>query len=208
MQDPPLNDIDLLTRIAADEQDAFTKLYFRYSPFIYNVIMIYIKDESQADDLLQNVFVRLWEKRQELPGVENLENYLFIITRNLTLNHLKRKVTERSMHRVLQRSMEHPADPTGTRIIESEYRRLLQEAIDALPTQQKQAFLMASEEALSYKQIAIRMELSMFTVKKHLELARKSVRTYLNQRLHGLSAGTILLISIALYNSCKNFLFI
>ena len=185
MKDNAFSDITLLNELAAGREEAFTQLYFRYSPTVYNALRVYIKDAHQADDLLQNVFVRLWEKRAELAAIQSIENYLFILARNLVFNHIKRKAIEDNVHQVLRSRLPEAADSTESRIQELEYKRLLKEAIDVLPAQQKQVYLMATEDAMSYEDIAVKMELSKLTIKKHLELARKSIRAHINAQIHG-----------------------
>jgi len=201
LKDNAFSDITLLKHLAAGREEAFTQLYLRYSPTIYNALMVYIKDEHQADDLLQNVFVRFWEKRAELPAIQNIENYLFILARNLVLNHIKRRAIEENVLQVLRSRLTESVNSTDNRIMELEYRRLLQEAIDALPAQQKQVYLMATENAMSYDDIAAQMELSKLTIKKHLELARKSIRAHINTRLHGYVALPFLLASGVLWHA-------
>jgi len=193
LTDNASSDITLLNQLAAGREEAFTQLYLRYSPTIYNALMVYIKDEHQADDLLQNVFVRLWEKRGELTAIQSLENYLFILARNLVLNHIKRKAIEENVHQVLRSRLPESADSTENRMLEVEYKRLLREAIDALPPQQKQVYLMATDASMTYDEMAVNMELSKLTIKKHLELARKSIRAHINARLHGYVALPFLL---------------
>ena len=201
MTDNASSDITLLNQLAAGREEAFTQLYLRYSPTIYNALMVYIKDEHQADDLLQNVFVRLWEKRGELTAIQSLENYLFILARNLVLNHIKRKAIEENVHQVLRSRLPESADSTENRMLEVEYKRLLREAIDALPPQQKQVYLMATDASMTYDEMAVNMELSKLTIKKHLELARKSIRAHINARLHGYVALPFLLAPGVLWHA-------
>jgi RNA polymerase sigma-70 factor (ECF subfamily) len=191
----PFSDITLLNQLAAGREEAFTQLYSRYSPGVYNALMIYIKDEHQADDLLQNVFVRLWEKRGELYEVKNIENYLFILARNMVLNHIKRKAIEENVYQVVRSRLVESADSTEDKVLETEYKRILQEAIDSLPAQQKHVYLMATEASMSYEDIASQMGLSKLTIKKHLELARKSIRAHINAKLHGYVVFPVILAS-------------
>lgn len=201
MKDNAFSDIALLSQLAAGREEAFTQLYFRYSPTIYNALMVYIKDEHQADDLLQNVFIRLWEKRAVLPEVQNIENYLFILARNLVLNHIRRRAIEENVHQVIKSRLQESDDSTESRMLDLEYRRLLQEAIEALPARQKQVYQLATEASMSYEDIAMEMKLSRLTVKKHLELARKSIRMHINTRLHGYVALPFLLASGMLFHA-------
>lgn len=201
MTDNAFSDITLLSQLAAGREEAFTQLYARYSPTIYNALMVYIKDEHQADDLLQNVFIKLWEKRADLSAIQSLENYLFILARNLVLNHIKRRAIEENAHQVLRTRLPAHADSTGDRMLDLEYKRLVTEAIDALPAQQKQVYLMATEACMTYEDMAAQMDLSKLTIKKHLELARKSIRAHINTRLHGYVALPFLLASGTLWHA-------
>ncbi|MBS1565442.1 MAG: sigma-70 family RNA polymerase sigma factor [Bacteroidetes bacterium] len=187
------SDITLLSQLARGDKAAFTQLYLRYSATVYNALMLYIKDEHEADDLLQNIFIKIWEKKELLSSVQDTESYLFIMARNTVLNHLKRRAVEENARSALRGRLPDLADATDSRLLELEYRNALQAAIDALPPQQKQAYLLATEEALGYEAIAGRMGISKFTVKKHLELARKSVRAHINARFPGYMLLPVLL---------------
>jgi len=179
------NDIALLSQLARGGKAAFTQLYLRYSATVYNALMLYIKDEHEADDLLQNIFIKVWERRERMDSIQDIESYLFIMARNTVLNHIKRRAVEENARSALRNRLPDLADATDSRLLELEYKRALQEAIDALPAQQKQAYLLATEELLAHDDIAARMGISKFTVKKHLELARKSVRAHINARFPG-----------------------
>lgn len=143
--------------------------------------MVYVKDPDIADEILQIVFVKIWEKRETLAEVRNLEDFLFISARNTILNHWKRSLREsKALDRLGDRLS--GIDETSARVTEErEYRRVFQEALEKLPVQQQRTYILATEEGYSYEEIANELNISRFTVKKHLELARKFVRSYMSQ---------------------------
>lgn len=174
----------IIQELSKGSEKAFTQLYHKYSPVLYSTILRYVKDEDQADDLLQNVFIKIWEKRADLAQVKSIENWLFILTRNLVLNHLSKLAHDKRLFLTIAANSPVGSFHTQEKIEEREYASVLSEAIGHLPDQQKMVYQLATDEQLSYQEIADRLSLSRLTVKKHLELARKSVRGYLNQRFH------------------------
>ncbi|MBO9592507.1 MAG: sigma-70 family RNA polymerase sigma factor [Niabella sp.] len=176
----------LLTELAADSREAFTEIYLRYSPAVYDALLYFLKDEQDADELLQVIFIKVWEKRQQLAQAEHLENYLFMMTRNSVLNHLKQKAREETfISRYARKTLPVP-DPEGG-LQQKQYRELLKKAIDTLPLQQQRVYTLAEDEELSYEEIALRLSISKLTVKKHLELARRQVRAYMRRYLYPLA---------------------
>jgi RNA polymerase sigma-70 factor (ECF subfamily) len=190
------NEKDLLLRISEGDCHAFNELYLRVNASLYNAVMIYIKDENLTQDILQEIYSRIWSHRQKLTSIENLKNYLFIMARNVAFNHLKHFTLEQKFKANLNT---HAGEQVAYPEIRSEQNRLdelLQKAIHRLPAQQQRAWLLSQEESLSYIEIAERMHLSKYTVKRHLEVARQAVRGYLSQHIHRnitLSVGLFLL---------------
>ncbi len=169
--------------MARGSETAFNLIYAHFSATLYNAVMLYVKDEQEADELLQVIFVQVWEKRDRMADVQSLENYLFILARNVVLNELKKKAREGKLQVQYRNRQSQQAAGTESIIAEKEYRELYRKAVGKLPAQQQQAYRLATDEGLSYEEIAQRMDLSRLTVKKHLELARRQVRDFMNQHL-------------------------
>lgn len=178
------NEWDLLQKIAEGDQGAFDQVYHAFSPALFNAIMVYVKNVHLADEILQIVFIKFWEKREGLGNVRSLEDFLFIMARNTVLNHWKNAVLEHKVLVTLWDHSSHMENDTANGLQEKEYRRVFQDALSQLPTQQYRVYLLATEEELSYEEIAVELQLSRFTVKKHLELARRFIRSYVNQYFH------------------------
>lgn len=146
--------------------------------------MAYVKDTEAARDIVQVVYIRIWNRRQTLAAVRSLKNYLFILARNAVFDHFKRVTIETKWLAALRERTPELHNDVMVRVQERECNLLLLQSISLLPSRQRQVYLLANEQELSYAEIAARMHVSRFTVKRHLELARRFVRRYVDRHLH------------------------
>lgn len=176
---------ELLPLIVSGDEQAFSRLYHTTNAGIYNAVMAYVKDEHAAREIVQIVFIKIWNQREQLRDVQSLKDYLFILARNTVFDHFRKVTIETSRLTNLRREV--PVLHNNNVLVNMEERecgQLLRQVISRLPSQQRQAYLLASEQEMSYEEIADRMQLSRLTVKRHLELARRFVRKYLHHHLH------------------------
>ena len=175
---PELEDKDLMLLVATGDREAFTCLYNRYFYYLFTLAMRYIKDESEAEDVLQQVFFKLWEMRDSGMIKDNVRGYLFAMTRNRIMNYVRDK------NRLLQRNYR-----LSQGVIEEEHdiwvmadkEQLISEmkkAIESLPPQQKRVANLRCE-GLSNQEIASRLHLSLNTVNSHYAKSLKALRTAL-----------------------------
>jgi RNA polymerase sigma factor (sigma-70 family) len=174
----------LLEQIVSGDELAFSRMYYQTNKSIYNAVMAYVKNEHIAIELVQQVYIKLWNNRRKLKDVRSLKDYLFIIAKNLTLDHFKKVTLETTFFGELSLIANKPASTTDEKIDQIEYDKLLMDAIGQLPPQQREAWLLINEQELSYAEIAIKMNISKLTVKRHLELSRRSVRDYLKSHIY------------------------
>lgn len=173
-----------LQAIAAGDKKAYEALYRKYSPNIFQVAMMYSrKDIDLAEEFVQRVFVRMWEKRDSLYTVHNIEDYIFILARNIIFDHFKKEAHEVTLKKALSANPIVFRNDTERMIQESEYNDLLQKAVGQLPLQQRTVYVLAKEEGISHEEIAERLQLSKNTIQTHLKLAMRSIRKYVVQRL-------------------------
>ncbi|WP_343700422.1 RNA polymerase sigma-70 factor [Chitinophaga sp.] len=175
---------ELLRLLAKSSEQAYTIIYNAYSGNIFHAAMAYAKDMHVAQEIVQLVFITLWEKRTTAGGIDNLENYLFILARNAIFNHFKKTAREIKAKQHFSARQPQAADNTDHRVRMAQYNRLLESAISQLPPQRRTVYRLAREQGLSHEEIARQMKISSQTVKKHMALALQFVRTYLNRHLH------------------------
>lgn len=173
------NDIEtLVKRIAQGSQASFKLLFDKYQPTVFKVAMLYLKDTHQAEEIVQDVFFKIWINRENLTTVMSFESWLFILTKNHTLNHLKKQAREKANKDNWGIKAEFLEQSVESEYISSEYQKTLQQAISHLPAQQQITYKLAKEEGLSYEAIGLQLSISPLTVKTHMARALNSLRKF------------------------------
>ncbi|SDF56711.1 RNA polymerase sigma factor [Chitinophaga filiformis] len=179
-------DRTLLLRMAAGEEDAFNQLFNNYWDKVYSTALVLTKSNQIAEDIAQEVFLRMWQNRHKTDIIDNLDGFLFITARNLVYNKLSRLKLEAAYTNYLQHhfSLSEPDTETGT-----EFRQLqsiLEEGMRQLPPQQQKAFRLSRENGLSHEEISHQMGVSRATVKDYIVRAIAFLRKYLQEHALGL----------------------
>ena len=195
----PDNEPKLLLRISQGDAWAFRQIFNAYSRQVYGLCIKLTKDVEQARDLTQEIFARLWVKREQLGGVHHFRGFLSTVALNLIRNQLRRKVLDLTNEAFLMNYFEESA-PTPDKVMEfKEFQCMIQEAVDHLPPQLNRSFVLSRMAGMSHAEIARQMKLSPLTVKSHIARALTFIREYLEQH----SAGALTLLALAILK--KNF---
>lgn len=173
----------LLVLMADGDRRAFKKVYDKYAKIVFSAAMTYVRDADLAEEVTQEVFVKVWVKRERFQRLEDPENYFFTIARNTVYSHFRKLAIERKTIRTLRAILPETQDDSSWKLESGELTEIIRSAVLRLPPRQQQIYQLASESGLSNDQIAESLHLSRATVKKHLELARRSVRTSVSERL-------------------------
>lgn len=184
----------LIALLAEDSEYAFQLLYDRHRNRIYQTALRYLKSPILGQEVVQDVFLKLWFHRRELKTDQPLEAWLYTIARNNIFNRLKKISIEWQAMREVGSSAQTVIDNAGYKLDDWQYSDLLQQAIHKLPEQQRKVFLLARKEQLSYQEIAERLGISALTVKTHMARALESIRSFFAQKGIFLSAFLFLLI--------------
>ncbi len=153
-----------------NEQE-FKELYFNYYPIIFKVAIYLLKEESEAEDAVQEVFLKIWQAPSILDEVENVKVYLITITRNLVFDKLKKQKKEKE-HILQLESLSIVQDE----IDESAFKEALELAVSQLPPKCRLIFSLSRFEGLSNDEIAEYLEISKRTVETQISLALKAFR--------------------------------
>jgi len=174
----------LLGLVAEGDEAAFSQLFHAYHQRLGAYIYRLTESFSSTQEIVQDVFVKIWLKRATLTSIEHFDAYLFTAARNHVYNHLRSIARQRAQQAALEASL--PPDSAAQAWEENEEEvalmDLLDEAIDHLPSQQKNVYILHRREHLSHAQIAERMHLSVETVKKHMSLALNTIRDHLSAK--------------------------
>jgi RNA polymerase sigma-70 factor (ECF subfamily) len=160
---------DLILLIQKDDQVAFYNLYERYCRRLYGFVFRYIKQKEDAEEIVQEVFVKIWESRNKIDAYSSLESFLFTIAYNITISLLRKRTREKKYLEHLQ-SLQH-LDDLPDLIDEIHFNELndrVQVLLNELTPRQKEIYQLSREEGLSHDEIAKKLDISVNTVKKHM----------------------------------------
>ena len=179
---PLPNENELLARLAHGDENAFGILFHHYRHKIYAYAFHLTRDPGQADELVQETFLKVWLHRDKLPHLLRFDNWLFTIARNQVFDMLKDTARETALRRQAADIdiLETGANPTEEHLTFRENELRLQQAVDRLPPRQKLIFTLSRHKGLKHEEIADELHISRNTVKTHLVQALKTLRSLLH----------------------------
>lgn len=189
---------ELLHQLKQGSEFAFTQIFNHYRSRIYTVALSYLKSSALAEEIVQDVFLKIWLKRTELEHILRFDAYLITMSKNLIFDRLKKIAYEVDAQTTLKEQDDFIND-AEYRIREHQCQQLVEEAMNLLPPQQKIIYHLARTEGLSHEQIAEKMQLSRLTVKTHMARALKFVRSFITARLNTFSFSPFLSALIFLH---------
>jgi RNA polymerase sigma-70 factor (family 1) len=164
---------------AEGDEVAFRSLYDRYHGKVFSVALDFLRDPVAAQDIMQDIFVKVWENRQHLGTVLNFGGWVATLTRNYVINSLKRKIPANFQDDISDREFTDERANPEEHLDLQQMEKLIREAVSSLPPRQAEVYELSRDSALSNKEIAARLGLSYHTVREHLALALKGIRSYL-----------------------------
>nr|WP_295865788.1 sigma-70 family RNA polymerase sigma factor [uncultured Chitinophaga sp.] len=178
MRGSQYNEREIVARIAKGDESAFAVFFRHHYQRIYEVGLMLTQTESVAEELVQDVFLKVWKQQAQLPDIVDIPSWLFIIARNDAYKALRRS----TRLKVILDTLELPlpvSNETDEHIIYRNYHQLVNKAVSQLPLRQQMAWRLSREEGLKREEIATRMQIRPDTVKEHLSLAIKNIRSFL-----------------------------
>lgn len=170
----------LLEQVAGGNEHAFRQLFDTFADRIYGVAYTYTKSPHLSEEIVQDVFVKIWLKRASLPALKSIADYIFIISRNRIINELRRLKTEKKyLQQLFSAETENLRSPESEYVLK-ESRSLVLHAIDSLPPRQREVYQLNQLQGMRLGEVAIQLGLSRNTVRNHLSRAVQSVREYLH----------------------------
>jgi RNA polymerase sigma-70 factor (family 1) len=187
-----LNERELLNRISKGDEDAFTEIFHHFSRRIWQFVLKKTKSEAIAEEIVQEVFLKLWVKKETAADIENMESFLYTMAVNKTYDHF-RKVSgdSKKLEGFWRQVQQSPVSNSVEEIIDfRESMEIVNQAIEQLPPQRKKIYQMNRLEGLSYDEIAQQLNISKSTVSNQLVEATKFIRDYVK----GAGGATILFL--------------
>lgn len=169
----------ILMKISRGDANAFAVLFNFYKNKVYGYAIAILQTEKSAEEIVQDVFIKIWIKRENLTTIENFGAYLRTVSRNETLNALKHvAITQKHEELTIKYTNEFDLSTENT-IQFRETKQILESAIQKLPPQQKLIYTLCHIDGIKQKDVAEKLNISPLTVKVHLREAIKSIKSYL-----------------------------
>lgn len=186
---------EILKEVAEGNENSFRDLFHFYKGRVYAYAMHFTHTVQVSEEIVQEVFIKLWLHKETLGGIANMEGYLYTITRNLCFDYLKKlahvKVAEQEWGLAAEMSEE---DVEAT-VVCNNYKYLVRQALELLPPQQKKIYTLSFYHGQKHEEIARYLRISRNTVKVHLTKARATVRRYLSTHLESIILILILMLT-------------
>ena len=172
-----LQDVELRLRLQNGDEEAFAILFDRYKDKLYGFLVGITRSEDKANDLVQDLFLKVWQNREMLADVENFNAYLYSIAKNLAFDNFRRFSKETLILEQLSQSGEAVVDPTPADILmQKELAERIAAAVKKLPPQQQKIYVLRKENGLKHEEIAQLLDLSVSTIKNHMKRALGNLR--------------------------------
>jgi RNA polymerase sigma-70 factor (ECF subfamily) len=168
----------LVKSLKSGSYEDFNKLYTIYADMLYNFILGLTKSPTEAEDIVQDTFLRIWQSRERINPNLSFKTYLYTIARNQTINVLRKQVDNVAFEEYIRSKafQEHSENDVEKNISFDEFKEKLSRVKEKLTPRQKLVFEMSREKGYSIPMIAEELQLSEKTIKNQLTLALKILR--------------------------------
>lgn len=172
------SDKELIPLLKKGEIKAFDELYFRHVPQLLKFSRTFISDSTEAEEAVQEIFIKIWERRMNLDEDQNFKSYVFQSVKNFLLNRIRDRKKLYQIEEInpgYELAETHPLDGLCYRELEE----TVFELVEKLPEVQKQVFTLSRMDGLNHKEIAEKLNLSIRTVEHHVYLASKNLKGHM-----------------------------
>ena len=171
----------LIQRVINNDREAFNLLYVHYLNNLYRYIYVFTKSKELTEEIIQNVFVKIWDRRASLENVTCFKAYLYRSAKNLLVDEIRRSQVQSKAEMALKPETEAYHEESDTHLIYKQYYQIAQDAINLLPEKRRQIVQMRIMDDLTLDEIAERLCISKNVVKKQLYAGLQFLRAYLQK---------------------------
>ncbi|WP_157986554.1 RNA polymerase sigma factor [Chitinophaga alhagiae] len=175
--------IERTQHITADNEKAlellFVDIFRQHEGRLYALAHQLTRSDLFAGDVIQEVFMKLWEQRAQLRDIDNMEAWLYRLTENKVIDFLRKAAADERLREAIWHSLSPNAQATESLVVTREYHHMLQKAIAHLPPRRRLIYQLNREKGLNYQQIAKELRISRHTVKNQLSTALHAIRSFI-----------------------------
>lgn len=186
------NEKQLLEQVASGNEEAFKALFDSYRGKLYGYIFSMIKSKEPAEEIVMDVFMKIWTSRDMVTEIRNLNAFLFQIAYHKSLDFLRAATRSRALADLLWKNVEarkramQPvvSESTDDKIIMQEYEDALNKAVSLLPPRRREVYQLSRDEGFTHEQIASTLNLSRHTINNHIVESRRFIQSFLLSRMN------------------------
>lgn len=171
-------------RMVDGDKEAFRFFFEKYYSDLCNMVNLYLRDVVMTEEIVQDIFIYLWEKKESIKIESSLKSYLLRASKNRSLNYIRNEKTKIEIYSKLNDSDQGTIEMPDTVLDSNQLREVINAAIDSLPERCREIFILGKEKSMSYKEISMELGISVKTVEvqmgKALKKLREQLRPYYN----------------------------
>ncbi|MGV3705368.1 MAG: RNA polymerase sigma factor [Arcticibacter sp.] len=162
------DEFSLLQDIAAGNTTAFKVVYEHYGPPVCSFIRKYLRSEELSDDICQNVFIKIWEQREQLSGVSEFGAWAFTIAKRQCIDFLKKASREQSAMSMILSAYQADASPSENMLYTREYLQFIEGVLNRMPPRTVEVFRLCRQQFKTYDEAAEELGITRDAIKKHM----------------------------------------
>jgi RNA polymerase sigma-70 factor (family 1) len=171
----------IVIRLIRDDKKALDEIYHIFYPRLYAFSKSFLKVEDDINDILQDVFVKIWVNRRNIKNVETFNAYIFTTTKNAIVSYFREKIKIQDFETRLKKRVISEFATSADSFEYDDMKEKADRIIEQLPEKRKEIFKLCREEGLSYKEIAEKLGISVKTVEDHIMYANRFLRKHLKE---------------------------
>lgn len=175
-------DIKLVESLKEGDRESFRTIFHLLRKRLYYFVFSYAKSEYVADEMVQEVFIKVWQKRESIKP-PTFTTFVFTIARNLTYNHMRDTFRRESVKEEVWKSVSTKYEHIEARILFAEYKYIVNRIVDDLPPQKRTIYMLSREEGKTNTEIAEILGITPKTVKNHLWKIMETIKVRLRPHL-------------------------
>lgn len=185
----------IFTRMIEGDKEAFRFFFEKYYPDLCNMVNVYLHDPLMAEEIVQDIFVYFWEKKEKIHIESSVKSYLLHASKNKSLNYIRNVKTRLVIHQKLTDSNKTSMEMPDHIMDGNQLREIINKAIDTLPERCREVYILGKEKNLSYKEISEELGISVKTVEVQMGKALKRLREQLKPYYHDLFVFFLVLLT-------------
>ncbi|MFW5760900.1 MAG: RNA polymerase sigma factor [Cyclobacteriaceae bacterium] len=169
--------------IRQDDKKSFAELFKRYSKKVFQLALHYFHNEDDAEEIVQEVFIKIWIKRKSIQSPEAFSSFLYTTAKNMIFDSFRKEIKHKAYAEYLSKSSFHKqTENTEETIFYNDLEKIYTQLLEELPLKRKEVFTLSRQQGFSNQEIAEKMNISVKTVEEHIYQSLKFLKEIIKKR--------------------------